>query len=208
MNLNNHLKKMVLTALFGAIIIILNFTPLGYIQLPLIKATIIHVPVIMCSILLGPRIGAGIGFVFGLTSLYNNTYAPTVLSFAFSPLIPIPGTDRGSLAALIVVFLPRVLVGIIPYYAYKLLNKLQKGSGKILSLSISGIIGSMTNTVFVMHLIYFLFRNDYGQAYGLKFDIVYKAMMTIILTNGIPEAIVAAIITTTVCRALQRYRIE
>lgn len=208
MNLNNHLKKMVLTALFGAIIIILNFTPLGYIQLPLIKATIIHVPVIMCSILLGPRIGAGIGLIFGLTSLYNNTYAPTVLSFAFSPLIPIPGTDRGSLAALIVVFLPRVLVGIIPYYAYKLLNKLQKGSGKILSLSISGIIGSMTNTVFVMHLIYFLFRNDYGQAYGLKFDIVYKAMMTIILTNGIPEAIVAAIITTTVCRALQRYRIE
>ena len=91
MNTKNNTRKLILTALFSGIIILLNFSPIGYIQLPLVKATIIHVPVIIGSILLGPKIGASLGIVFGLTSLYNNTFMPTVLSFAFSPLIPLPG---------------------------------------------------------------------------------------------------------------------
>lgn len=207
MNTKNSTKKLILTALFSAIIIILNFTPIGYIQLPLVKATIIHVPVIIGSILLGPKIGASLGFVFGLSSLYNNTFMPTVLSFAFSPLIPLPGTDRGSLIALIITFLPRILVGVFPYYTYKWFNKLLKGKYKILSFGISGIIGSLTNTIFVMHLIYYLFKDSYGQAYNIAISAVYKTILAVIFTNGIPEAILAAIITATVCKSLQRYRI-
>lgn len=205
MNIRKHTKNMILSALLGAIIILLNFTPIGYIQLPVIKATIIHVPVIIGSILLGPTIGAGLGVVFGLTSLYNNTFAPTLLSFAFSPAIPVPGTDRGSFAALIITFLPRILVGIFPYYVYILLNKLLKGKGRVFSLGLSGIAGSLTNTLLVMNLIYFLFRNAYGTAYKLAADAVYKTILAIIFANGIPEAVVAAVITAGVCRALQRY---
>ena len=45
--------EMVLTALFTAIIIIMAFVPyLGYINLVVIKATLIHVPVIIGSIVL------------------------------------------------------------------------------------------------------------------------------------------------------------
>ena len=205
MKMQSKVQKMTLTALFAAIIILLNFTPIGYIQLPLIKATIIHVPVIIGSILLGPGIGAGLGFVFGLTSLYNNTFAPTLLSFAFSPAIPVPGTGAGSWTALIVALLPRILVGIFPYYAYKFFDRLLKKRGKILSLGLSGIIGSMTNTVFVMNLIFFLFRGAYGKACNLAVDAVYKAVLTVIFVNGIPEAVVAAIITAAVCRTLQKY---
>lgn len=205
MKTKNNTRKLVLTALFGAIIIILNFSPIGYIQLPLVKATIIHVPVIIGSILLGSKIGASLGIIFGLTSLYNNTFMPTVLSFAFSPLIPLPGTDSGSLIALVITFLPRILVGIFPYYAYKWFNQLLKGKYKILSFGISGVIGSMTNTFFVMHLIYYLFRDSYGQAYNIAISAVYKTMLAVIFTNGIPEAILAAIITGTVCNTLRRY---
>lgn len=205
MNFLKSTKNMIYTALFGAIIILLNFTPIGYIQLPLIKATIIHVPVIIGSILLGPRVGAGLGFVFGLTSLYNNTFTPTLLSFVFSPAIPIPGTDRGSWTSLIVTFLPRILVGILPYYTYKLLNKLLKGKRRIFSLSISGIIGSMTNTILVMHLIYFLFLDAYSKASNLAIDAVYKTILVVIFTNGLPEAVIAAVITAAVCHAIQRY---
>ena len=43
-------------ALFSAIIIIMAFTPfLGYIPLGFTRATIIHIPVIIGSILLGPK---------------------------------------------------------------------------------------------------------------------------------------------------------
>ncbi len=205
MNTGHNTRKMILSALFGAIIILLNFTPIGYVQLPVIKATIIHVPVIIGSILLGPKIGAGLGAVFGFTSLYNNTFAPTVLSFAFSPAIPVPGTDRGSFAALIIAFLPRILVGMFPYYAYKLFNRLLKEKGRMFSLGLGGIAGSMTNTILVMHLIYFLFRDAYGKAYNLAMDAVYKTVLTIIFVNGIPEAVLAAVITAAVCLALKRY---
>ncbi len=201
----NNIRRMTLTALFGGIIIILNFTPVGYIQLPLIKATIIHVPVIIASILLGPRIGASLGILFGLTSLYNNTFTPSLLSFAFSPAISIPGTDKGSWIALIVAFLPRILVGVVPYFAYKLFNRILKGKARIISLGLSGILGSMTNTILVMHLIFFLFRDAYGKAYNISIDAIYKTILTVIFVNGIPEAILAAFITAVTCQVLLRY---
>ena len=78
---------MVSVALMAAIVILLANTPLGMIQLPIIKATTVHIPVIIGAILLGPSAGAILGFVFGVCSLVSNTMAPTLLSFAFSPFM-------------------------------------------------------------------------------------------------------------------------
>lgn len=205
MNIQKNTKKMVLTALFGAIILILNFTPFGYIQLPVIKATIIHVPVIIGSIILGPGVGASLGFVFGLSSLYNNTFTPTLLSFVFTPAIAVPGSGSGSWTSLIVTFLPRILVGVFPYYAYNLFDKILKRKNRLISLGLSGIIGSMTNTILVMSLIFFLFREAYGNVYNLTVDAVFKTILAIIFTNGLPEAVLAAVITAAVCRSIQKY---
>src|SRR5699024_5890410 len=78
--------SMVQVAIFGAIICIMAFTPfLGYIPLGFTRATIIHVPVIIASLLMGPKKGAALGFLFGLTSFINNTVNPTVTSFVFTP---------------------------------------------------------------------------------------------------------------------------
>ena len=77
---------LVQVALFAALIILMAFTPfLGYIPLGFTRATINHMPVILGSVLLGPKKGAVLGFVFGLTSLVNNTMNPTATSFVFSP---------------------------------------------------------------------------------------------------------------------------
>lgn len=205
MNRASRINRMVITALFCGIILLLNFTPIGYIQLPLIKATIIHVPVIIGSVLLGPRIGAGLGFVFGLTSLYNNTFAPTLLSFAFSPLIPVPGTPNGSWQALLITFVPRILVGVVPWYGYRLMNRVLNGKHEMLSLSLCGLAGSMTNTVLVMNLIYVLFRDAYAQVKDIPVNLIYNAVLAVIFTNGVPEAIVAAVLTAAVCRSMKRF---
>lgn len=45
---------MVSVALMAAIVILLANTPLGMIQLPIIKLTTVHIPVIIGAILLGP----------------------------------------------------------------------------------------------------------------------------------------------------------
>ena len=84
-------RWLVLVALMAAIIIILANTPLGMIQLPVIKATTVHIPVIIGAILLGPLAGGILGFVFGVCSLISNTMAPTLLSFAFSPFLSTTG---------------------------------------------------------------------------------------------------------------------
>ena len=78
-------------ALMAAIVILLANTPLGMIQLPIIKATTVHIPVILGAVLLGPMAGGILGAVFGICSLISNTTAPTLLSFAFSQFMSTTG---------------------------------------------------------------------------------------------------------------------
>ncbi len=130
---NEKTYELVLTALFTAIIIIMAFTPLGYIPLVVINATIIHIPVILGALFLGPKKGAFLGFVFGLTSFINNTFkAATPSAFVFSPVLAanIVGVS-GIFKSLYICFVPRILVGIVPYYVYLLIRSLLKGGQKV-----------------------------------------------------------------------------
>ena len=191
-------------SLFAAIIFLMTFTQLGFIPLVVINATIVHVPVIIGSILMGPRVGACLGGMFGLASLIRNTISPLPLSFAFSPLVPVPGAERGSPVALLICFLPRVLVGIVPYYARRFLSSIPFiGKSNITRLFLSGVAGSVTNTILVMHLIFFLLKDAYAQAMGVPADAVYGLVVSIIAFNGIIEAIVAGILASAICKAVE-----
>jgi len=203
MKTQNKSRQISLMAMFAAIIFILAFTPIGYIQLPFIKATIIHIPVIIGAVLLGPKYGAVLGFMFGVTSLINNTIAPTVSSFVFSPLISLPGTDNGSPLALIICFIPRILVGVLPWFVYNAMKKLTGDKFEAVSFAVAGVIGSLTNTLLVMHLIFFIFRDSYAMVRNIAVDTVYNVILGIIAVNGIPEAIAAGIITAAACVPLK-----
>lgn len=191
-----------LFTLFAAIIILLSITPLGFIHLGFIKATIVHIPVIIGSIILGPTAGAGLGLIFGINSIINNTISPSILSFAFSPLVPVIGTTSGSPFALIIALLHRILVGIVPYYIVES-QFIKKDS---IRLGLAGFIGSMTNTILVMGLIYLLFKDAYGSARGIEGLAVTKAILSVIIINGIPEAIVSTLITIPITKALYKVR--
>ena len=105
-------RWMVSVALMAAIVIVLANTPLGMIQLPIIKATTVHIPVILGAILLGPGAGAILGAVFGICSLVSNTMAPTLLSFAFSPFLSTTGIP-GALKAIWISVGCRILIGVV-----------------------------------------------------------------------------------------------
>lgn len=197
---------LVQVALFSAIIIILAFTPfLGYIPLGFTRATIIHIPVIIGSIMLGPKKGSILGFVFGMTSLINNTMNPTVTSFVFSPFYAL-GEVSGGIGSLIICLVPRTLVGVTPYYVYTWIHKLLKNkkNGLTIALGAAGITGALTNTLLVMNLIFFFFKDAYASVNGIASEAVYGFILSIIGINGIPEAIVAAIIVIFVGRVLKR----
>lgn len=203
MNTSVKTRNLVMTAVIAAIIILMAFVPyVGYINLVVIKATIIHVPVIIGSVLLGPKKGAFLGFIFGATSLVNNTFNPSLLSFAFSPFY-----SGGNLWSLVICFVPRILVGVIPYFVHRGIMKLakEKKGAQYIALPAAGVAGALVNTLLVMNLIYFCFSRTFAAAKNIAVSAVYDVILGIIAANGIPEAIAAALLTLAVGRALLRF---
>lgn len=192
-------RWMVSVALMSAIIIVLANTPLGMIQLPIIKATTVHIPVIVGAILLGPSAGAILGFVFGACSLISNTMAPTLLSFAFSPFMSTTGL-LGAVKAIWVSVGCRILIGVAAGWLWKLLTKIKMN--QTIALIITGFAGSMVNTVTVMVSIYLLFAQQYAEAKEVALSAVWGLIMGTITAAGIPEAIAAAVLVLALGNAL------
>ena len=194
-------RWMVSVALMAAIVIVLANTPLGMIQLPVIKATTVHIPVILGAILLGPSAGAILGGVFGICSLVSNTMAPPLLSFAFSPFMSTTGIP-GALKAIWISVGCRVLIGLASGWLWKLLERLKVNQN--ISLLLTGFVGSMVNTVTVMGSIYFLFAQQYAQAREVGATAVWGLIMGTVTAAGIPEAIAAAVLVIALGKVLIR----
>ena len=175
------------------IMIIMGFTPLGSIPLPFMKATTTHIPVIMAAILYGWKTGAIFGLGFGVVSVIRSTLMPNLTSFAFSPFVPLPGSDSGSWKALLIAFIPRVCIGLFVAACYKLLSG---HTSKKVCYAVCGVIGSITNTALVLGMIYLLLGREYAIAQGIGFDALLGLLCGVVFSNGIGEAIVAAVLTS------------
>lgn len=203
-----NIKNFTLTTVFLSVILLLAFTPIGFIHLGVIKATIIHIPIIIASILLGPRIGAFLGLVFGMTSIVTNTIAPTLLSFAFSPAIPVLGTSHGSLWALFIAIVPRVIIGFIPYYIFKVIHQFltKKKTNQKPALFLTGLFTTFIHTFLVMGAISLIFQDAYAQAINAdSTSAIFIAVLTVFFTNGLVEAVLAAFVTMMVTPSLFKF---
>ena len=192
-------RWMVSVALMAAIVIVLANTPLGMIQLPIIKATTVHIPVIIGAVLLGPSAGAILGFVFGMCSMISNTMAPTLLSFAFSPFMSTTGIP-GVMKAIWISVGCRILIGVAAGWLWILLSKLKVN--QVIALPIVGFVGSMVNTITVMGSIYLLFAQQYAEAKDVAVTAVWGLVMGTVTASGIPEAIAAAVLVLALGKVL------
>lgn len=186
-------------ALMMAVVILLANTPLGMIQLPVIKATTVHIPVILGAVLLGPWAGCILGAVFGICSMISNTVAPTLLSFAFSPFMSMSGIP-GALKAVWISVGCRILIGLVSGWLWILLRRLNLN--QVISLAAVGFAGGMTNTVTVMSSIYFLLISEYAQARNVGMEAVSGLIMATVTASGVPEALVAAVLTAVIGKVL------
>lgn len=126
---------------FGALAIVLAFTPLGLIPVPNISgsATSLHLPAIVAGILAGPVVGALVGLVLAIASW--SLYSATFITLAGGNL----------LVALLAAFLPRILIGVVAYYTYRPLRR-----WPALAAGVAGIAGTLTNSAGVLGIMYAL----------------------------------------------------
>jgi uncharacterized membrane protein len=190
-------KRLVTISLLSGISFVLGFTPLGFIPIPPANATTMHIPVIIGAILEGPVAGMVIGLIFGVSSIIQALLRPNILSFAFvNPLVSV---------------LPRILIGLVSYYSYRLVfelfssnkEKVSKWRDSV-SVGVSAALGTLTNTAGVLGMMYLLFADRIATAMGVTREAVGGVVLAIGLTNGIPEIIIAVLITVGVIRAVKK----
>ncbi len=190
---NQKTKNLTLLSLFIAIEILMVSVPfLGFIPVGPLRATTLHIPVIIAGIVLGKDKGALIGLVFGINSLIVNTISPSAISFVFSPFI------SGSFLSVLLVIIPRVCIGYVAGILYETL----KEKNEIIAMTCGSFIGAMTNTILVMSGIYLLFGETYAKIIGKNFEELLPYIVSIVTTQGLLEAIVGTIIAVMVSRVL------
>lgn len=183
--------RIALLALFTAIIILQNFIPfLGYIPLGVLNLTIIHVTVIIAALLLGPKDGAIVGGVWGMITFIRAFVWPT------SPIAPIVFVNP------LISILPRILIGVVAGYAFIWAKK--SFHSKIFAASLASVLGSLTNTFLVLGQIYLFYRGQSQVMYGLDTAALMPYLLGLVLTNGIPEALIAAIVSPAVAVPLAK----
>lgn len=206
MNVNSKTLKFTQISLLSALMIVMALVPfLGYIRIPFttINATTMHIPVIIGAILLGPKSGAFLGAIFGLTSFITNSFvAPTPTSFLFTPLYSAGGV-HGNFWSLVICFVPRILIGVAAGYVFILIKKIDKT--RVFACAAAGLCGSMINTILVMGGAYLFFSNEYAAAKQTTIAGLVNIIITVITVNGVLEAIVAAVLATIVARPLMAF---
>ena len=185
-------------AMFAAVQLLLNVTGIGLIPLPLIKATTLHIPVIIGAVLLGPLGGGILGGVFGLCSLWTNTMAPSAMSFAFSPFLAT--SLSGALKAVWIALGCRILIGVVAGWLWIGLKKLKVND--LLALPVVGVGGELTHPGLGVGSIYFLLRPEYAAMKNIAIEMVLDVVLGVVGTSGVAEAVAAAVLVTAIGKAL------
>ena len=176
-----------------AIEAIVCFTPLGSLPaLGPIVATLSAIPVVIAALLMGTKSGAIVGFTFGLFSFIVWTFTPpSPLAFAFTPFYSL-GEVQGNFFSLLICFVPRILIGVVTGILAKALC-ITRLPQKV-SFAIAGAAGSLVNTLLVLGGIYVFFGEQFAAVNETSFDLVLGILGMTVLTSGIPEAAIAAVI--------------
>ncbi len=193
----NKIRNLTYLSLLIAIEIAMVCIPfLGFIPIGPLKATTLHIPVIIAGIVLGRKTGASLGLVFGLCSILMNTLQPAITSFVFSPFL------SGNILSAVIAIVPRVLIGYVAGVIYDLL----KSKSNNLAIILGSLLGAMTNSILVLSGIYFMFGEQYANVIGKSLSALMPYFIGIITTQSILEAVVGTIIVFAVSKALLRIR--
>lgn len=187
-------RELALYALFIALIFLLGLTPIGLIPLGFINVTILCIPTIIGTVVLGRKAGLVLGFFFGLASLLSAMGISMVPQSALAAMLLAANPFLLALNC----FIPRLLVPLMTDLVYRALTKKRESR---LAVAPAAVAGSLTNTVFYLGLMLFFFN-----LCGLDSTGVLAVIGGTGLIAGSLEALAAAVIATPVVMAIHKLK--
>lgn len=197
MSTNTRLSKgkiLLLTenAMLAAIIVLMAFTPVGYLQIGLVKMTFIMIPVAVGAITLGEKSGAFLGLVFGITS-FVQCFGLDIFGTTLMSINPI--------YTFIMCIVPRVLMGYLCGLVHKSLAKFKKG----IAVVIASLSAPVFNTLFFMTLLMVFFGNsDYIMSMRAGTANLWAFLVAFVGLNGVMEVVTTTVIAPPVALAIEK----
>lgn len=185
-------RKLALTALFIAFILLFGFTSLGMIPLPWIKVSILSIPVSIGTLILGLPCGLVLGGTFGTVSVLSAFGIVGVPSELAAQLVA-----ASPILAILLSYVPRFLIPVFVYETHRIASRKNAQSRR--AISYAAAAGSLCNTVFYLGLmlLFYILR-------GLNNSTVLALIGGTGLIAGASEAIVAVLLVTPITLALRK----
>lgn len=195
MTTKSKTTQLTILGLMTGILLLMAYTPLGYLNIGPLAITFNVIPVAICAIVMGPAGGAVAGAVFGLTSFLQcigvgGTSAMGAILFDINPFL-----------AFVQRFLPRILDGFLLGYIFQ---GVRRWKNTYLACTVTGFAAAFLNTVFFMVALVLLYGNtEYVQGLiGGKNIIVF--ICTFVGINAVCEMLASTVITGAVGAALHK----
>ena len=186
---SRKMYELVMAAIFIALIAMLSFTPIGFLQISIVSVTVIHIPVIIGGITLHRRFYYGIifGLAFGICSFLRALTA--------SPFEVVVFTDPR------ISVIPRIVVGIVVIAVFNGLTKIFKR--KEIAYGLTAVAATLTNTITVIGSI-LIFHSEDIRTFNVAADALQWFLVTVLSLNVVAEVLSSVIISVPVCMAVDR----
>lgn len=200
MNKNRfNTRQMVTLAMLSAILLIMSFTPLGYLNIGPLAISLNMIPVGIGAVTLGPVGAAVLGGLFGITSFLQclgigGTSAMGVILFEIHPLLTF--VQR---------FVPRLLAGFLSGWVYLGVKRLTNGT---VAGFVTGFCAALFNTVLFMLALILLFgQTEYLQSLiGGRNVIVF--ICAFVGINAVVEMFAATAAVGVIGRVLNKFTLR
>ncbi|MCQ2437182.1 MAG: ECF transporter S component [Clostridia bacterium] len=192
------LKQFVTLAVMVGVLLLMSYTPLGYMNIGPLAISFNMIPVAIAAMATGPIGGAIAGATFGLTSFLQcigvgGTSAMGAIFFSISPWL-----------AFVQRFIPRLLDGLLLGYLWRFFRKHMP---TYFACAFTGFCAAFLNTLFFMTALVVLFgHTEYVQGLinGRNVIVFVCAFVGI---NAVVEMVAAWVITGAVGTALTKARL-
>ena len=194
---NTKVREITLTAILAAIILLMAFTPLGYLRIGPMSITLLVIPVVIGGMTLGPVRGGLLGAVFGATSLAQCFMGDMTGAAMFA---------ANAAGTVIACFVPRILIGVVSGLLFPVLMRTFRRSAA--AFIGTAVAGTLTNTIFFVALVVAFFKDSVlgGGSFWAIFVTFFSINVAVELAVGIVvSAALSAVLDRFVLHA-PRYR--